>query len=92
VRVIWSPQALRQIDHVASYLAEFNPRAAAEFTVRLIEASDSLVHFCHRGRPVAGTTMRELVAIHPYVIRYRIVRDEVRILRVRHGAQRPMKP
>jgi len=36
--------------------------------------------------------MRELVTARPYIIRYRIVGDEVVILRVRHAAQRPTDP
>jgi plasmid stabilization system protein ParE len=57
----------------------------------LTAAGDRLANFPHRGRPVAKTDMRELVTTYPY-IRYRIVRDEVRILRVRHTARRPTNP
>ena len=57
----------------------------------LVGAGDGLVHFPHRGRPVAGTNIRELVTAYPYIIRYRIVRDVVRILRVRHTSRRPTK-
>ena len=33
--------------------------------------------------------MRELVSVHPYIIRYRIAGDDVVILRVRHTSRRP---
>lgn len=36
--------------------------------------------------------MRELIADYPYIIRYRIVADDVLILRVRHAARRPTDP
>ncbi|HEX3990971.1 MAG TPA: type II toxin-antitoxin system RelE/ParE family toxin [Acetobacteraceae bacterium] len=36
-----------------------------------------------------GTDTRELVTAYPYIIRYRIVGDQVRILRVRHTSRRP---
>lgn len=55
----------------------------------LIAAGDSLANFPHRGRPVPQTEWRELVTRYPYIIRYRITRDEVRILRVRHTSRRP---
>jgi plasmid stabilization system protein ParE len=29
--------------------------------------------------------LRELTLVHPYIIRYRIAGDHVRVLRVRHG-------
>jgi plasmid stabilization system protein ParE len=50
------------------------------------------VTFPHRGRPVPGTDKRELVTAYPYIIRYRIVGDVVRILRVRHTSRRPTNP
>ena len=34
--------------------------------------------------------MRELATIPPYLIRYRVLDDRVLILRVRHGARRPL--
>jgi plasmid stabilization system protein ParE len=82
---------LRQIARIFGYLAELNPHAAAQVAARLIEAGDTLASFSHRGRRVAKSDMRELVTAYPYIIRYRITRDEVRILRVRHTARRPTK-
>ncbi len=93
VKVIWSPSALREVARIFDYLADFNPRAALEVSTALTEAGDSLAHFPHRGRLVPNTRLRELVTIYPYIVRYRIIRDdEVRILRVRHTARRPTRP
>ena len=58
----------------------------------LFKAGNSLEHFPHRGRPVRGTAMRELLTVSPYIIRYRIAGEEVLILRVRHSARRPTNP
>ncbi len=55
----------------------------------LLAAGDSLASFPDRGRPVAGTGLREWTLVYPYIIRYRVAADHVRILRVRHGARRP---
>jgi toxin ParE1/3/4 len=72
---------------------DFNPRAAKELAEGLVLAGDSLAHFPHRGRRVSNTDMRELVTAYPYIIRYRIVRDDVvRILRLRHTSRRPTNP
>lgn len=92
MKVIWSPSALREVARVFDYLADFNPRAARDVSAALIEAGDSLANFPHRGRPVPNTQMRELVTTYPYIIRYRVARDEVRILRVRHTSRRPTNP
>ena len=33
--------------------------------------------------------MRDLVTAFPYIVRYRVVRETVRVLRVRHTSHRP---
>jgi toxin ParE1/3/4 len=88
VRVIWSPSALRDIRHIYNYIARFNPRAAEDLAHQLAAAGDSLENFPQRGRPVPGTNLREWPLVYPYIIRYRIAGDHVRILRVRHGMRR----
>ena len=89
MRVIWSPAALRQVARAFDYLTDFNPGAAVQLLDGLIAAGDSLAQFPHRGRPVPGSNLRELVTAYPYIVRYRIVRGTVRILRVRHTSRRP---
>jgi toxin ParE1/3/4 len=91
-RVVWTAHALANLRAIRIYIAQFNPRAAAELAARLIAAGNSLEHFPHRGRSVRGTTMRELLTVAPYVIRYRIAGEDVLILRVRHSARRPTNP
>jgi toxin ParE1/3/4 len=92
MRVVWSPAALRQVDRIFDYLEQFNPRAAETVTTTLIEAGYSLKNFPHRGRPVPNTDKREILTAYPYIIRYRVVGEVVRILRVRHTSRRPTKP
>ncbi len=88
--VTWSASALRQIDRIFDYLDELNPQAAEQVSIGLVAAGDNLAPFPHRGRPVQGTRLRELVTAYPYILRYRITRDgTVRILRVRHASRRP---
>jgi toxin ParE1/3/4 len=92
VRVVWTRAALRGVQRAHDYLFDFNPQAAARLAEVLLEAGEGLVSFPHRGRPVRGTAMRELVSVHPYIIRYRIAGDDVVILRIRHTSRRPTKP
>jgi toxin ParE1/3/4 len=87
VRVIWSPTALRHVIHAYEYLEDFNPAAANALADALLAAGDSLQNFPYRGRPIPGTDMRDLVTAYPYIIRYRMVRDAVHVLRVRHTAR-----
>jgi plasmid stabilization system protein ParE len=92
VAVVWTRTALRGVWRAYDYIYDFNPPAAARMADALVKAGDSLVNFPHRGRPVRGTTMPELVTVSPYIIRYRITGNDVVILRVRHSARRPTSP
>ena len=92
MHVIWAPAALREIEHIYRYIAQFNPRAAEDMAMEILAAGDSLENFPYRGRAVRGTQLRESTLAHPYIIRYRIAGDHVRVLRVRHGARRPTQP
>lgn len=88
-RVVWSELALDQLEAMKTYLEQFNLGAAVGVVHYMVAAGDSLANFALRGRPVPNTELRELVTSYPYVIRYRITRDEVRILRVRHTSRQP---
>jgi addiction module toxin, RelE/StbE family len=85
VQVVWSPAALREIESIYRYIAQFNPQAASNMVREILAAGDNLATFPYRGRAVPGTQLRETPLAHPYVIRYRIAHDHVRVLRVRHG-------
>lgn len=85
-RIVWTREALVNVELIRAYIHEFNPQAAARMARRLIDAADSLREFPDRGRPV-GEGRRELVIVPPYVIRYRVDGDAIYILRVRHAAQ-----
>jgi addiction module RelE/StbE family toxin len=91
MQVIWSPTALSQIEEIHDYIARDNPVAAIRMAELLHEAGRSLDSLPHRGRPVPGTRMRELI-VRPYVVRYEVDGNRVLIVRVRHGARRPTVP
>lgn len=55
--------------------------------LRILEAADNLTRFPYRGRAVPQTQVRETTIAYPYIIRYRVERERVVILRVRHGAR-----
>jgi len=87
-KVIWSPSSIRDLQSLRGYIGQFNPRAARDIAARLFEAGNSLKDFPRKGRP-AGGNLREWTLVYPYIIRYEIVGDEVHVLGVRHGRQRP---
>jgi toxin ParE1/3/4 len=89
MQVVWSPSSLREVRLIFDDLAYFNPRAAAEVFTALIDAGDDFAIFPQRGRRVGNGEMREIMTSYPYIIRYRVAADTVRILRVRHAARQP---
>jgi addiction module RelE/StbE family toxin len=92
MQVVWTATALRGLLRTYDYLSDFNPIAATQVIRALREAGESLAQFPYRGRPVAGTTMREAVTAYPYIIRYRVDGSRVLILRIRHTSRRPTTP
>lgn len=85
-RVIWSGEAIDNLDRIIAYIEQFNPLAAQRLGQRLRNAADALENISERVRIVAPG-IRQLAAVRPYLIRYRIDGDTVYILRVRHGAR-----
>ena len=88
--VVWTFSALADVEEIRRYIGNFNPYAARDMAARIIEAGNSLATFPYRGRSVPGTQLRETTLARPYIIRYRIEPDRVLILRIRHGARRPL--
>lgn len=84
--VSWSETALVDAADHANYIAEFNPQAAARVLRDLFAAGNSLATFPRRGR-VRSDGYRELTLVHPYILVYELTGDDVRILRIWHGAQ-----
>ena len=87
-RIVWTAQAVENLDAIVSYIEAFNPAAAARMAERLVALADSLADFSERGRDVGGGK-REMTIVPPYLLRYRVEPDRVIILRIRHGAREP---
>jgi plasmid stabilization system protein ParE len=86
--VIWRAKALADVSRVVRYIATDNPVAARKVGRELLLAGDSLTMFPRRGRPGRQPETRELVAMPPYIIVYRVTgTDTVTILRIWHAAQ-----
>jgi toxin ParE1/3/4 len=88
VPVRWRMQALADVARIIRHIAADNPVAAARVGRAILLASDSLALFPRRGPIGRREGTRELVALPPYLLVYRLIGvDDVMILRVWHGAQ-----
>lgn len=85
--LLWKKQARSDLLHLVEYIARDNPDAA-EMLANDIEAkAEKLREFpkiCKVGRK-RGT--RELVTHKNYIMVYRVINNQIEILRVKHSAQ-----
>ena len=91
MNVVWSRRALTQLDAITSFIARDNPAAAMSVARRIRVTASLLGPFPRIGRQTDEAGVYILpVPGSPYLLFYRLadVADEVRIIRVRHGARR----
>jgi len=89
MRIRWLRLALVDIDEIAEFIAKEN-QATAEKVVQLINDSvHLLVQHPDIGRPGRVPGTRELyIEGTPFIVPYRIQKDEIQVLRVFHGARK----
>jgi plasmid stabilization system protein ParE len=85
--VILTADALADLAGIRTHIGEHNPFAATRIAIQIIATCDRLEYLPERGRPGIVPGTRELTAMWPYVIVYRITPAAVEIIRIWHGAQ-----
>lgn len=90
MRVRWLRKAISNLDAEAEYIAKENAVAAAEMFVYVKAKIDALGDFPATGRPGRVPNTRELVIDrYPILVPYRVVNDELQVLRVFHTRRKP---
>jgi toxin ParE1/3/4 len=89
VRIRWTEPAAAALDRIQDYIANENPRAAFEVALRIRIAVSQLAEHPKIGRTGQVRGTYELV-IHdlPYIVPYRIKKNEVQILSVYHSSRK----
>ena len=81
--------ALSDLDELMGYIAKDNPEAATKVAEKIWETTQMLSDHPAIGKPGRVPGTREIVAAGTaYIIPYRVVANEVQILRVLHGARK----
>jgi len=89
MRVRWLRKALLNLDHEATYIAQDNPKSAAEFVLLMRDSALMLGQQPNLGRPGRIPGTRELVVANfPYIMPYRVRNDTVEILRIFHTSRK----
>jgi len=89
-KVIFSPQAIADLEHAVRFIAQDNPAAALRFGNALIERAAILENFPLPGTPYYKRPGVRKLVCRPYIIFYRLREQEnvVDILRYWHSTQR----
>jgi addiction module RelE/StbE family toxin len=86
-KLIWSPQAIEDIEAIAEYIARDSTIYAESTVERIFQAPERLMQFPKLGRVVPekkDESIRE-VFVFQYRIIYEILASEIHILTVVHG-------
>jgi plasmid stabilization system protein ParE len=88
-----SPEAAADLEAAAAYLAERSPSAAARFLIRFGELTALLCGGIVRGRRLRLKGGEKVFgwSFPPYRVYYRLERSVLTILRLYHGARRPLE-
>ncbi len=87
-RVIWTDEAVENVDAIWTYIHGFNPPAATRLVLRLRSIAETLADNPERAKSLGGD-IRQLTTASPYLMRYRITPEVIYVLDVQHGARRP---
>ena len=86
-KVTWSPEALEDVDAIASYITRDSAFYAATVVNRILETSRSLNQFPYLGRivPELGQDDNRERFIYSYRLVYRVAQDAITVVAVIHG-------
>ena len=89
--VRWLPEALDDLKRLHAFIEPNSPKAAKHAVDTLTEAAGTLIEFPEKGRPWdLEMDYRELAVrfgARGYVVRYRVVDDDIIIVRVWHALE-----
>ena len=86
MRVIWSPEASRDLDRLYNFLARVAPEAAEKMLISLAHAPERLTGLPRIGPRLDGFNPREVrkLGVGKYELRYEMLQDAIYIIRVFH--------
>lgn len=88
MRLKWTESALADLDDIKTFIHQDNPAAAKRVARKILTMAKSLAKHPYRGKIGKLFDTRELVVPDlPYLIAYRVTREQVEILRVIHTAR-----
>ncbi len=87
MKLLYTPDAISDLQRLREFIAEKNPEAAARVGSQLMRDISNLVSLPYMGRKVLRAPNPEMVrdlSAGAYIVRYLILNDEIHVLRVWH--------
>lgn len=89
MKILWSPLAIERMTQVAEYIANDNPTASEKWIDSVFKKVEQLEKFPKLGRIVPEANRNEIreILYKNYRVIYRLDKNYISILTVRHGKQ-----
>ena len=88
MEIIWRRSALNDLEAIHEFIAQDNPEAALRVRRAIRIAIDRLAQHPNLGRAGRVEGTRELIISNaPYIVSYRIVEGQIRILAILHTSR-----
>lgn len=85
MEIVWLPRALENLQEIKEYIRRDNPRSAEKVATKIIKTISLIKQHPHLGKPSLIDGFREIkVADLPFVIPYKVVDNQIIIVRVFH--------
>lgn len=89
MRIKWLRLALKDMDEIAEYISKDNERTARTLVKKIWDHTQILKSHPEIGRPGRVPKTKELVITNTsYIIPYRVINENVEILRVMHSSRK----
>jgi len=89
MKIVWTRQAISDLNHAYDYVSEYSPDLAKDIIERIKKSLEALRGFPEMGRKGRVPETRELVvAKTPFILPYRVRKNRIEILAVIHGNRR----
>jgi plasmid stabilization system protein ParE len=87
MRVVWSPEALADVDAIAAYIAKDSPIYASAVVQKILDVARSLDNFPNLGPIVSeiGESQFRERFVYSYRVIYRVTDEVVMLVAVIHG-------
>lgn len=88
MKVVWTDEAINEIETIIEYIAIDNPDAAVTLAVRIFRFTDDILSNNPKiGRQGRISNTREFVMHSSYIVAYKLHTAHIEILAVRHTAR-----